>query len=252
MLPDALKFKVDENLPKVAARILRDAGFDAETVVTEGLGGAKDVTLAAVCREERRALVTLDLDFSDIRTYPPHEYPGIIVLRIHNHSIPSISAIMEKVVALLRKERLAQFGVSMSVVSGYTANNRRLHVKYQPYRLVRVIIEVIERCTMNERDYGIARELKSRLAGMVELVDYRIFGSRARGDADEYSDMDVFVEVDRLDKTLKEKILDAAWDVGFNNFMVIAPLIFTRNELENTPLRSSPVVKVIFQEGIQV
>ena len=105
---------------------------------------------------------------------------------------------------------------------------------------------------MNERDFDIARELKARLAGMVELVDYRIFGSRARGDADDYSDMDVFVEVNYLDKSLKEKILDAAWDVGFSNFMVIAPLIFTRNELENTPLRSSSVVKVIFQEGIQI
>ncbi len=105
---------------------------------------------------------------------------------------------------------------------------------------------------MNTRDFEIALQLKERLSGLVQLVDFRIFGSRARGDGDEYSDMDVFVEVERLDKSLKERILDTAWDVGFNNFMVIAPLIFTRDELENTPLRSSPVVKVIFQEGIPV
>lgn len=107
MQPDILKFKVDENLPEVAAKILRDAGFDAETVLSEGLGGAQDSSLAAVCLEEGRALVTLDLDFSDIRTYPPDEYPGFIVLRIHNHSISHISAIMEKVVALLQRERLS-------------------------------------------------------------------------------------------------------------------------------------------------
>ena len=105
---------------------------------------------------------------------------------------------------------------------------------------------------MNERDFDIARELKSRLSGMVELLDFRIFGSRARGDADDYSDLDVFVEVERLDKHLKDMILDSAWDIGFSNLMVIAPLIFTRNELENTPLRSSPIVKVIFAEGVQV
>jgi len=107
MPPDCLKFKVDENLPETAARILRDAGFDAETVLNEGLGGASDTTLAAVCKEEGRALITLDLDFSDIRTYPPKEYPGFIVLRIHNHSIPYVSAIMEKVVGLLQREKLA-------------------------------------------------------------------------------------------------------------------------------------------------
>jgi predicted nuclease of predicted toxin-antitoxin system len=107
MQPDSLKFKVDENLPEEAAKILRDAGFDAETVLSEGLGGAPDSSLAAVCLEEGRALVTLDLDFSDIRTYPPEAYPGFIVLRIHNHSISHISAIMEKVVSLLQRERLA-------------------------------------------------------------------------------------------------------------------------------------------------
>ena len=36
---------------------------------------------------------------------------------------------------------------------------------------------------MNERDFNIARELKGRLSGIVELLDFRIFGSRARGDA---------------------------------------------------------------------
>lgn len=101
------KFKVDENLPEAAADILRAAGFDAETVLSEGVGGASDTSIAAICLEEGRALVTLDLDFSDIRTYPPEEYPGFIVLRIQNHSIPYISVIMGKVVALLQKERLA-------------------------------------------------------------------------------------------------------------------------------------------------
>ena len=107
MPPDPLKFKVDENLPEVAAAILHKAGFDAETVLSEGLGGSPDSTVAAVCRNERRALVTLDLDFSDIRTYPPGEYPGIIVLRIQNHSISYIATIMSKVVLLLHTERLA-------------------------------------------------------------------------------------------------------------------------------------------------
>ena len=107
MQPECLKFKVDENLPEAAARILRDAGFDAETVLNEGFGGASDTALAAVCKEEGRALITLDLDFSDIRTYPPKEYPGFIVLRIHNHSILHVSAIMEKVVVLLQREKLA-------------------------------------------------------------------------------------------------------------------------------------------------
>ena len=105
---------------------------------------------------------------------------------------------------------------------------------------------------MNTRDTEIAIQLKERLSKLVQLVDFRIFGSRARGDADEFSDMDVFVEVERIDKSLKDRILDVAWDVGFNNYVVISPLVFTRDEIENTAHRSSPVVKVIFQEGVTV
>ena len=46
------------------------------------MGGASDVEVAAVCIGEERVLVTQDLDFSDIRTYPPAEYYGIVVFRL--------------------------------------------------------------------------------------------------------------------------------------------------------------------------
>jgi uncharacterized protein len=106
--------------------------------------------------------------------------------------------------------------------------------------------------TMKESDLNIAMELKKRIAALVQLVDFRVFGSRARGDADEYSDLDVFVEVERLDSSLKERLLDIAWEVGFENFMVISPLIYTRDEIENSAHRSSPVVRVIAHEGVPV
>jgi predicted nucleotidyltransferase len=103
---------------------------------------------------------------------------------------------------------------------------------------------------MTEHDLTIARQLKNRLDTVVTLVDFRIFGSRARGDADQHSDMDVFVEVGQLDKSLKESILDIAWEVGFENYIVISPLLFSSDELKNSPLRSSPIVKAIIAEGV--
>ncbi|TAN43533.1 MAG: nucleotidyltransferase domain-containing protein [Nitrospirae bacterium] len=105
---------------------------------------------------------------------------------------------------------------------------------------------------MQKKDLEIAEILKARLAGIMELVDFRVFGSRARGDADEYSDLDVFIEVPSLDKDIKEKISEIVWEVGFENFMVISPLIFTKDEIENSPLRVSPIVKNIVAEGIAV
>lgn len=105
---------------------------------------------------------------------------------------------------------------------------------------------------MNERDKKIARILKKRLSDEVQLLDLKVFGSCARGDADEYSDMDVFVEVESISRKIRDKINDIAWEVGYENFIVISPIIFTRDEIKNSPLRSSPIVKSILEEGIGI
>jgi predicted nucleotidyltransferase len=102
------------------------------------------------------------------------------------------------------------------------------------------------------KDYEIAKKLKERLSEAVQLIDFRVFGSRARGDEDEYSDMDVFIEIESLNKDLKEKISDIIWEVGFEYFIVISPLIFTRDEIEKSPLKASPIVKNIIEEGVIV
>jgi predicted nuclease of predicted toxin-antitoxin system len=76
-----MRFKVDENLPIEMAQKLRSAGYDAMTVLEQRMGGEPDTNLYRVCQAEQRVLVTLDLDFSDIRSYPPVKSAGIIVLR---------------------------------------------------------------------------------------------------------------------------------------------------------------------------
>lgn len=105
---------------------------------------------------------------------------------------------------------------------------------------------------MKPMDYEIAKELKEKLSEVVKLIDFRVFGSRARGDEDEYSDMDVFIEVENIDKELKEIIRNVVWEVGFEYSIYISPLIFTRYEIEDSPLRASPIVKNINEEGVKV
>jgi predicted nucleotidyltransferase len=105
---------------------------------------------------------------------------------------------------------------------------------------------------VEQKDYEIAKELKGRLSEIVRLIDFRVFGSRARGDEDEYSDMDVFLEIESFNKEAKNKIFDIIWEVGFKHFMVISPLIMTRDEVENSPLKSSPIIKNIVAQGVDV
>ena len=105
---------------------------------------------------------------------------------------------------------------------------------------------------MNPKDYETAKTLKERLSKIVPLLDFRIFGSRVRGDEDEYSDMDVFIEVGFLDKKLKKNIRNIIWEVGFEKSVYISPLIFTRAEIKDSPLRASSIVKNIYEEGVKV
>ncbi len=102
-----MRFKIDENLPMLAVEMLRKAGHDALTVHEQQMGGEPDPRLAAVCLAEERALLTLDLDFSDIRTYPPEDYAGIIVLRPRTQGQESVLRLLEGLVMLLRTERLS-------------------------------------------------------------------------------------------------------------------------------------------------
>ena len=105
---------------------------------------------------------------------------------------------------------------------------------------------------MTKKDAFIARQFKSRLSKITHLVDFRVFGSRAGGTPDKYSDIDIFIEVEQLDEKLKARILHIAWEIGFNNSIMISPLIFAQDEIENTPARCSDIVLNILEEGITI
>jgi len=99
-----MKFKVDENLPIEVAQRLRSVGYDAMTVLEQVMGGETDPNLYRVCQQEERVLVTLDLDFSDIRTYPPSESAGIMVLRFARQDKRYILDNFDRVIQLLDQE----------------------------------------------------------------------------------------------------------------------------------------------------
>ena len=101
-----MKFKVGENLPVEAAQVLREAGHDTVTVLEQYHGGGTDVHLATLCQQEGRVLITLDLDFADIRAYPPADYPGLIVLRLGRHHKPYVLSVLTRLMRVLGTEPL--------------------------------------------------------------------------------------------------------------------------------------------------
>ena len=76
-----MKFKLDENLPLEIADAFRDSGHEIDSVQSEGLGGASDLTILDRVQTENRILLTLDKGIADIRLFPPAQYPGIVLFR---------------------------------------------------------------------------------------------------------------------------------------------------------------------------
>jgi predicted nuclease of predicted toxin-antitoxin system len=97
-----LNFKIDENLPAECAALLREAGFGADTVAEENLAGADDSAIARSVRAEGRVLITLDLDFANIRAYPPSAQPGIIALRLKRQDKRAVIGLVRRIISAMK------------------------------------------------------------------------------------------------------------------------------------------------------
>ncbi len=104
---------------------------------------------------------------------------------------------------------------------------------------------------MNTIEKKILNKFNVLLQKRVKLHKMILFGSRARGDATPYSDMDVVVI---LDETANEQamdyISDCAWEAGFEHGIVVVPIVFTKYEWENSPERYSLLSQAVEKEGI--
>jgi predicted nuclease of predicted toxin-antitoxin system len=101
-----MRFKTDENLHPDVAVFLRGEGHDTLTVWDQGLRGQSDSSVVEVCRSENRALLTLDAGFADIRSYPPREFPGLIVLRLKWQSRQHVLRVLPQMLDLIEDRAL--------------------------------------------------------------------------------------------------------------------------------------------------
>jgi len=106
---------------------------------------------------------------------------------------------------------------------------------------------------MNNKNFKIAQEFALKIREKLgKATDIILYGSRARGDNELFSDMDVCIIVEKLNRKTREIVFRIAWEVGFKEGIIIVPLIFEKNEWEYSPIIESPIYKNIQREGIKV
>ena len=102
-----MNLKLDENLSHHLKPALNELGHDVLTAADENLLSHPDTEIAQAAREEQRMFLTLDVEFADLRKYPPGSHPGVILFRPLSLSPPSVNAFITDFVRRTDLDKLA-------------------------------------------------------------------------------------------------------------------------------------------------
>ena len=91
-----MKLKLDENLSRHLKHVLIELNLDVMTAAEQGLLSKSDKVVAATAKAEGRILLTLDVEFADLRKYPPGTHPGIILFRPRTFGPMAVNRLVEK------------------------------------------------------------------------------------------------------------------------------------------------------------
>jgi hypothetical protein len=83
-----------------------------------------------------------------------------------------------------------------------------------------------------------------------EVVSITLYGSQAREEASQESDIDLFIVVHRDTPALRKRLSDLAWQVQFQHDVVISDVIRSEDQLSRMQSMRFPYYRNIEQEGI--
>jgi len=94
---------------------------------------------------------------------------------------------------------------------------------------------------------------KSLLLKKLSVYKIVLFGSRARGEATEYSDMDLLVVLNDIhSESDMDYVSECAWEAGFEYGIIVVPIVYTKEQWEDSPERSSLLALAVEREGVPI
>jgi predicted nucleotidyltransferase len=78
----------------------------------------------------------------------------------------------------------------------------------------------------------------------------RLFGSRARGEGHEHSDLDIALIVTADGRARRARIYDLAFDIGLKHGVELAPLVVERARFRELEARERLIARGIAEEGL--
>jgi len=100
-------------------------------------------------------------------------------------------------------------------------------------------------------DVELLQRCKEAIRQVVPEADVILYGSRARGEADKYSDYDILIIVSGpVNMALEEKILDNVYPLELETGAVLTLITYNKQQWDSPLYRAMPLHKNVDREGV--
>ena len=108
------------------------------------------------------------------------------------------------------------------------------------------------RVKLKAKDAAGIQEFVERVRAVLgrNLIEVKLFGSKATGKDQPESDIDVLVAIEKGGVEVEDEVLDIAFDINLKHEVYISPRVIDRATLADPVWRITPFLKAIAKEGI--
>jgi len=106
---------------------------------------------------------------------------------------------------------------------------------------------------LSEKDLNAIYKLKTKLLDKFSGVQVILYGSKARGNDREFSDIDILIILDRkIDTELEKQILDIAYDIELEFDVIFEIMIESKDFWDSSLAKIMPLHQNIDKEGVLI
>jgi uncharacterized protein len=105
---------------------------------------------------------------------------------------------------------------------------------------------------LSPRESAALRKLKASLARDFPLVELRLFVSKARGDSNQESDIDVLVVLENYDWDTRMAVVDLCTDISIDHGVLLTPVLYSRAEYNSGLTRVTSFYQTVAREGVPI
>ncbi|MBU4503000.1 MAG: nucleotidyltransferase domain-containing protein [Nanoarchaeota archaeon] len=111
----------------------------------------------------------------------------------------------------------------------------------------------IEQLKLKDNERVALQELKRRLLERFKKAEIILYGSKARGDYDRESDIDLLILIDEeINTALEDEIISLAYDIELLYDVVFGLLIESKRDWNSEIFRAMPIHWNVNREGVLI